>query len=123
MEAYITICKIDNQWEFAVCLREHKQGLCINLEEWDGEGDGRDTNLYIDADLNLTNILGNIGRSRQPLIQPPKLPLPLPEQQPGGLLPRPDSAKPGKESPETSKAPEPGKSDNGGLLGFLFGGD
>ncbi|WP_374220916.1 MCE family protein [Saccharopolyspora sp. HNM0986] len=81
------------------------------------------TNLYIDADLNLTNILGNIGRSRQPLIQPPKLPLPLPEQQPGGLLPRPDSAKPGKESPETSKAPEPGKSDNGGLLGFLFGGD
>ena len=33
MEAYITICKIDNQWEFAVCLRELKQGLCINLEE------------------------------------------------------------------------------------------
>ena len=42
MEAYITICKIDNQWEFAVCLRELKQGLCINLEEWDGEGDGRE---------------------------------------------------------------------------------
>ena len=42
MEAYITICKIDTQWEFAVCLRELKQGLCINLEEWDGEGDGRE---------------------------------------------------------------------------------
>ena len=42
MEAYITICKIDNQWEFAVCLRELKQGLCINLAEWDGEGDGRE---------------------------------------------------------------------------------
>ena len=42
VEAYITICKIDNQWEFAVCLRELKQGLCINLEEWDGEGDGRE---------------------------------------------------------------------------------
>ena len=42
MEAYITICKIDNQWEFAVCLRELKKGLCINLEEWDGEGDGRE---------------------------------------------------------------------------------
>ena len=41
MEAYITICKIDTQWEFAVCLRELKQGLCINLEGWDGEGDGR----------------------------------------------------------------------------------
>ena len=23
-------------------LRELKQGLCINLEGWDGEGDGRD---------------------------------------------------------------------------------
>ena len=29
-------------WEFAVCLRELKQGLCINLEEWDGEEDGRE---------------------------------------------------------------------------------
>ena len=41
MKTYITICKIDSQWEFAVCLRELKQGLCINLEGWDGEGDGR----------------------------------------------------------------------------------
>ena len=32
METYITICKIDSQWEFALCLRELKQGLCINLE-------------------------------------------------------------------------------------------
>ena len=31
METYITICKIDGQWEFAVCLRELKQGLCINF--------------------------------------------------------------------------------------------
>ena len=41
METYITVCKIDSQQEFAVCLRELKQGLCINLEGWDGEGDGR----------------------------------------------------------------------------------
>ena len=41
METYVTICKIDSQQEFAVCLRELKQGLCINLEGWDGEGDGR----------------------------------------------------------------------------------
>ena len=41
METYITIRKIDSQWEFAVWLRKLKQGLCINLEEWDGEGDGR----------------------------------------------------------------------------------
>ena len=32
------MCKIDSQWEFAVCLRKLKQGLCINLEVWDGEG-------------------------------------------------------------------------------------
>ena len=41
METYITICKIDSQREFAVWLRKLKQGLCINLEGWDGEGDGR----------------------------------------------------------------------------------
>ena len=40
METYITICKIDSQRELAVWLRKLKQGLCINLEGWDGEGDG-----------------------------------------------------------------------------------
>ena len=39
---YITICKIDSQQEFAVWLRKFKQGLCINLEGWDGEGDERE---------------------------------------------------------------------------------
>ena len=38
METYVTICKIDSPWEFPVCLRELKQGLCINLEGWDGAG-------------------------------------------------------------------------------------
>jgi len=42
METYITICKIDSQQEFTVWLRKLKQGLCINLEGWDGEGDGRE---------------------------------------------------------------------------------
>jgi len=42
METYITICKIDIQWQFAVCLSELKQGLCINLEGRDGEGNGRE---------------------------------------------------------------------------------
>ena len=41
-ETYITVCKIGSQWEFALWLRKLKQGLCINLEEWDGEGDGRE---------------------------------------------------------------------------------
>ena len=42
METYITICKIGSQREFAVRLRKLKQGLCINLEGWDGEGDGKE---------------------------------------------------------------------------------
>ena len=42
MDTYITICKIDSQWEFVVWLRKLKQGLCINLEGWDREEDGRE---------------------------------------------------------------------------------
>ena len=42
METYITICKIDSQWGFAVWLRKLKQGLCINLEGWNGAGNGRE---------------------------------------------------------------------------------
>ena len=42
METYITICKIVSQRKFAVWLRKLKQGLCINLEGWDGEEDGRE---------------------------------------------------------------------------------
>ena len=42
MEIYITICKTDSQLEFSVRLRRLKRGLCINLEVWDGEGDGRE---------------------------------------------------------------------------------
>ena len=32
METYITTCKTESQWEFAVWLRELKQALCNNLE-------------------------------------------------------------------------------------------
>ena len=42
METSTTICKTYSQWEFALCLRKLEQGLCINLEGWDGEGDGRE---------------------------------------------------------------------------------
>ena len=41
METYITIFTIYSQWEFALWLRKLKHGLCINLEGWDGEGDGK----------------------------------------------------------------------------------
>ena len=39
METYITICKIDSQWEFAIWLRKLKQGLCISLG-WGGRREG-----------------------------------------------------------------------------------
>ena len=41
METYITMCKIDSQWEFGVWLKKLEQGLCVNLEGCNGEGDGR----------------------------------------------------------------------------------
>ena len=42
VEIYITIYKIESQKEFAVCLSNVEQGLCINLEGWDWEGDGKE---------------------------------------------------------------------------------
>ena len=55
METYIAICKIDSQWEFAVCLRKLKQGLCINLEGWDGEGDGKEVQNGGDRCIPMTD--------------------------------------------------------------------
>ena len=42
MKTYIIICKTYSQGIFAVWLFKLKQGLCINIEGWDGEGDGRE---------------------------------------------------------------------------------
>ena len=42
METNITLCKIDSQQEFAVWFRKPKLGLCINIEGWDREEDGRE---------------------------------------------------------------------------------
>ena len=42
MGTYITICKINSQQEFAIWLRKLKEGLCINLNGWDGSRDGRE---------------------------------------------------------------------------------
>ena len=39
-ETYITMCKLESQWEFAFWLRNLKQGLCISLEGWDGRDMG-----------------------------------------------------------------------------------
>ena len=50
METYITVCKIDSHWEFAVWLRKLKQGLCINPEGWLGremEGKIKREGIYV----------------------------------------------------------------------------
>ena len=55
METYITLCKIDSQQEFAVWLRKLKQGLCINLEGWDGEGDGKEFQKGGDISVSMAD--------------------------------------------------------------------
>ena len=56
METYITIHKIDDrQQEFIVWFRKLKQGLCINLEGWDGEGDGREVQKGGDICIPVTD--------------------------------------------------------------------
>ena len=46
METYITICKIDSQWEFATWLWKLKQGLWKFKQGlwmgWDGVGDRKE---------------------------------------------------------------------------------
>ena len=42
METYISTWKTDSQREFALWLRKLKRELCISLEGWGGEGDGRE---------------------------------------------------------------------------------
>ena len=46
--------------EFAVWLRKLKQGLCINLEGWDGEGEGRE--VQKGGDRGRSRDGGGIGR-------------------------------------------------------------
>ena len=52
METYITICKIDNQQEFAVWLRKLKQGLYQSREVgrggiWEGGSKGKGLYVYL----------------------------------------------------------------------------
>ena len=54
-ETYITICKIDSQWEFALWLRKFKQRLCINIEGLGGEGDGREVQKGGDICIHMTD--------------------------------------------------------------------
>ena len=47
METYITIQKIDSQWEFAGWLRKLRQRIYINLEGWHWKGDGKRGDICI----------------------------------------------------------------------------
>ena len=55
MKTYITICKIDSQGKSALWLRKLKQGLCINLEGWDGEEDGREVQKEGDICIHMAD--------------------------------------------------------------------
>ena len=55
MEAYITRCEIGSQEEFVVWLRKLKQGLCVNLEGWNGEADGREVQKGEDICISMTD--------------------------------------------------------------------
>ena len=55
MDTYFTIHKRDSQWEFAICPRELKQGLCINLEGWDGKEDGREVQEGVDICIPMAD--------------------------------------------------------------------
>ena len=64
-ETYITICKIDSQREFAVWLRKFKQGLCINLEWWDGKGDGREVQKGGDICIPMGDSCGDFTENNK----------------------------------------------------------
>ena len=65
METYITICKIDSQWEFAVWLRKLKQVICINLEVWDGEADGREFHKRGDICIPVADSCGGLTENNK----------------------------------------------------------
>ena len=55
METCIPTCKRDRQREFAVWLRKLKQGLSINLEGWNGVGDGKELQKGVDICIPMTD--------------------------------------------------------------------
>ena len=65
METYITMCKIDSQWEFAVWFRKLKQRLSINLERFDGEGDGREVQKEGDMCIPIAYLCGGLRENNK----------------------------------------------------------
>ena len=57
METYITICQKENQWEFAVCLRELKWGSVATWKRGMGrEVEGRFKREGVNVYLWLTHV-------------------------------------------------------------------
>ena len=50
-----TLPYVCSQWEFAVCLRELKPGLCDNLEGWDDLGSGTGVQDGQDMDIPVAD--------------------------------------------------------------------
>ena len=65
METYITMCKINRQWKISVYLRGIKQGLCINLEGWDGEGDGKEVQEGGDVCVAVADSCGCLSETNR----------------------------------------------------------
>ena len=65
METYITICKLDSQQEFAVWLKKLTQGLCINLEGQDGEGDEREVQNGGDICMAMADSCGRLTENNK----------------------------------------------------------
>ena len=77
METYITTCKIDSQCEFAVWLRKLKQGLCISLEGWDGEGGSKGGGVYVSVQFSHS-VVSNSLSPHEPQHPRPPCPSPTP---------------------------------------------
>lgn len=84
------------------------------------------TNLYVKADLNLSRILENLGRSRQPIVKPPESSQgPSDQQGPQSPLPPLPLLPGGKPTPQPGGKPAPpaeAPDSGGGILDGLLGG-
>ena len=65
METYITMCKIESQWEFAVWLMELKQGLCDNLEGGMGKEIGREVQEGGDICISMADSCGGLTENNK----------------------------------------------------------
>ena len=68
MKTYIIICKTDSQGIFAVWLCKLKQGLCINIEVWGGEGDGREVQEGGDICIPMADPCGGLTENNKILL-------------------------------------------------------